>query len=179
MLGINISKMKLLDVPRYYSKFKIYNPRKLKYLTSEKYGYFEAPNVRGNRELKMIVNNYQQRVEYEKYMNPKGLKYSFTSRFPKFGDQHDFLNFNAFLVRTGKQIDSNSIKFKIPKNLSKPELKQYLSKLYSMNIEKITTSILPGNVRYDSNQKRYIRTKDVKKAVVTINKEVDKNYQKI
>ena len=113
MLGINISKMKLFDVPRYYSKFKIYNPKKLKYLVSEKYGYFEAPKIRGDRELKTIVHNYQQRTEYDKYMNPKGLKYSFTSRFPKYGDQHDFVNFNAFLVRSIKEYESNSLKFKI------------------------------------------------------------------
>ncbi len=179
MLGVNISKMKLFDVPRYYTQYKIYNPLKMKYLMSNKYGYFEAPKTRGPRELKTIVHNYQQRVEYEKYMCPKGLKYSYTSRFPKYGDQIDFVNYNIFLVRTGKNMDENSIKFKIPKNLSKPELKQFLSKLYSMDIQKVTSAILPGKVHYDQNQRRYIRTKDVKKAVVSIGKKVDSNFQNI
>lgn len=176
---VNISKMKLFDFPRYYSQYKIYNPSKIKYLMSDKHGYFEAPKIRGPRELKTLVHNYQQRMEYEKYMCPKGLKYTYTSRFPKYGDQIDFVNMNIFLVRTNKKMDENSIKFKIPKNLSKPELKQFLSKLYSMNIEKVTTAILPGKVHYSIMHKHYIRTKDVKKAVVKINKRVDSNFQTI
>ncbi len=76
-------------------------------------------------------------------------------------------------------MDENSIKFKIPKNLSKPEIKQFLSKLYSMDVTKITTAILPGKVHYDQNQRRYIRTKDFKKAVVSISRKVDSNFQNI
>ena len=179
MLRVNISKMKLLDVPRYYSQYKIYNPLKMKYLMNEKYGYFEAPKTRGPRELKTIVHNYQQRVEYEKYMCPKGLKYTYTSRFPKYGDHLDFVNLDVFLVRTDKKMGEKSLKFKIPKNLSKLELKQFLKKLYYMNIEKITTAHLPGKVKFDMLQKKYIRTKDYKKAVVTIKKKVDINFQEI
>ena len=56
---------------------------KVRYLKSKKFGEFEAPMKTKERSLSKLVGNYQSRLDYEKYMNPKGLKPTITSRFKK------------------------------------------------------------------------------------------------
>jgi len=44
------------------------------------------------RDLREILKANKQRQEWEKYMNPKGIKPTITSNFPKEGPQIDFVS---------------------------------------------------------------------------------------
>ena len=69
------------------------------------------------------------------------------------------------LKRPGKEVNDNILVFKVNERISKPELKQYLEKVYNINVEKINT------VRYMGKVKRNVVgapmvTKNFKKAYV-------------
>ncbi len=57
--------------------------------------------------------------------------------------------------------------FRIPKSMTKLELKEHLTKIYTLDVKKINTLIQIGKfVRHSARAKR---TKDWKKAYVTLN----------
>ena len=63
--------------------FKLRNPSKVRYLNTKSFGDFEAPAKSKVTNLHQLHANYQQRLEFERYMCPKGLKPTITSRFMK------------------------------------------------------------------------------------------------
>ena len=50
------------------------NPSKVKYVYTPQHGNFEIPKIKSTTNINTLYNNYKQRLEFEKYMNPKGLK---------------------------------------------------------------------------------------------------------
>lgn len=172
-------KSKLFGFQRLHSLYKFYDPKNIKYLKSKEHGYFEAPKFSKNRSLNNLVYQYKQKLEFEKYMNPKGLKYTFTSNFPKVASEIRLTNPNIYLVRTEKKYPANFAKFNVPMNYSKFEIKQFLEKMYQVKIRKIHTSILPGEVKFDNEKRRFNRTRDVKRAAVEFDSFVDIKYRKI
>ena len=50
------------------------NPIKLKYVYTPEHGNFEIPKIKQTTNVNELIKNYQKRLEFEKYMNPKGLK---------------------------------------------------------------------------------------------------------
>jgi ribosomal protein L23 len=179
---MDFNKLKVFGFARAYTKYKIYDPTKFRYVEHPKYGYFEAPLRSNRREVKYLIDDYRNKLEYERFLNPKGLKYTITSNFPKIGDTHDYIDPKLFLVRSGKQQPKNSIKFKVDESISKPEIKQIVEKLYKFKVEKVRTAIMPGRVKIDvtSNKSRkYERTNDYKKALIEFDFEVDKEYRKL
>jgi len=59
-------------------------------------------------------------------MNPKGLKPTITSNFPKQGVEIDFVSHTCRLSRTPQKLKEKEIMFRMSPFLSKPEIKQYL-----------------------------------------------------
>jgi ribosomal protein L23 len=177
----DFNKLKVFGFARANARYKLYDPTKYRYLISKKYGYFEAPKLSANRELKHLVNQYKQRQEYEKYMNPKGLRQSVTSNFPKLGDTVNLPDFKFFLTRTDKMYDKNFLKFEIEDSFSKPEIKQFFEKLYNVPIKKVRTSIQPGEVKLTAKNenRRFMRTKEKKKALLEFDFEVDQSLIKL
>ena len=53
------------------------------YLNTNRYGNIEVPKVKKSTSVDQMAANYKKRLEYEKYMNPKGIKQTITSRFEK------------------------------------------------------------------------------------------------
>ena len=51
--------------------------------------------------------------------------------------------------------------------------------MYQVKIKKIHTSILPGEVKFDNEKRRFIRTRDVKRAAVEFASFVEVKYRKI
>jgi ribosomal protein L23 len=120
-------------------------------------------------------------MEYEKHMNPMGFKLPITSKFPKIGDTVDFVNPKFFMVRSGKRYEDDEIKFLVDKNMNKDEIKQFFEKMYRIRAEKISTAIVPGQVKLRSSQKSrsYFRIPDRKKAVIKLGFPVEDKYRKL
>ena len=77
--------------------FHMRNPRKVRYLSHPKYGDFEAPKTVNKKDIttqtqEYMHSQYQQRLQFEKYMNPKGLKPTIPPHFPKPQPEIDFVN---------------------------------------------------------------------------------------
>jgi ribosomal protein L23 len=178
---MDFQKLKVFGFPRAMTKFRHYLPSKIEYLRSKDFGYFETPKNTKNKELRILYQKYKQRLEYEKYMNPLGLKYSYTSNFPKIAPIIDMPNPKAWLVRTDKVYRDDEIKFLVDKKMSKPEIKHFVQNVYNINVQKVSTAILPGQIKIENkDQKRnFIRTRDRKKAVIKLDFKVDKSYRKI
>jgi ribosomal protein L23 len=176
---MNLQRAKLFGFQRYQTQYKFYDPKNTLYLNSRLKGYFEAPKFSKDRSLNHLADQFKQRVEYEKYMNPKGLKYTITSNFPKVSTEIELTNPNIFLVRSEKKYPANFAKFSVPMNYSKLEIKQFIQKMYNVKIKSIHISILPGKVKHDPKLKGFKRTRDVKRAAVEFYSFVDLKYRKI
>lgn len=179
---MDFNKLRIFGFPRHVMSYKVYNPLKVKYLKSKRFGYFEAPKNFKNPELVNLVYNYKQRLEYEKHLNPKGYKLTWTSNMPKVAEQIDYVNPKFLMVRSKKDYTNNQMKFLVDKNQSKYEMKQFFEKLYQIPVKQVNTAILPGKVRRHQQKHpdgAYYRTRDRKKAVMTIDCEVDENLRKM
>ncbi len=179
---MDLIKSKVYGFPRHYMNYKVYDPTKYRYLKSKQYGYFECPRQLKVPELHYLVNQYKQREEYEKWMNPNGHKLTLTSNFPKIGPTLDFLDPKKFyLVRSEKEYNNNEIKFLVDKEWGKDEIGQFFHKLYRIRPQKIHTAILPGEVKLkpSTKQREYMRTPDRKKAVIQLGFETDDKYREI
>ena len=72
--------------------FNIRNPSKVKYVFTPQIGNFEIPKFKKTTSINELHENYLKRLEFEKYMNPKGLKQTITSRFKKPQQEIEFLS---------------------------------------------------------------------------------------
>ena len=102
--------------------FNIYNSRKVRYLHHPELGKFEAPKSSRSSSLKELHSNYQKKLEYEHYMNPKGFKPTITSNFRKPQTEIEFVNHEVQLMRTPKDYGKEWVNFRVSNFLSKPEL---------------------------------------------------------
>jgi len=82
------------------------------------------------------------------------------------------------LMRSPKPYDDHTVGFRTNDMLSKPEIKQYLQKLYNMPINQIGTFRKQGRFLRNDNRTMW-RKKDWKKAIVRVDYEVDSEFQKI
>jgi ribosomal protein L23 len=99
-----------------------------------------------NGTIKKLKENYDNRLDWEKYMCPNGLKPTITSNFKKPQLEHEFVNIDLKLLRSPKPMDQDWMAFRTTNDLSKPEIKQYLSKLYGMTVERVDTVRTQGKV---------------------------------
>ena len=56
---------------------------KVRYLNTKSLGDFEAPAKSREKNLFKLQENYAKRLDFEKYLCPKGVKPTITSRFKK------------------------------------------------------------------------------------------------
>lgn len=162
--------------------FKMRNPSKVRYLNTKNFGDFEAPAKTKEKNLNKLQDNYQKRLDFEKYMCPKGLKPTITSRFKKPRDQVDFVNHEMVLSRSNVAMEANQVRFRCNPFLTKHEIQEYMSKLYRMpfkNNEKPHTVNHMGRVMTDQSTRRQWRKKDYKRVTVSLEYEVDPDYQKL
>ena len=61
-------------------------------MTAKHKGDFEAPMKTPEKNVQKLHENYQKRLEFEKYMCPKGVKPTITSRFKKPRPEIDFVS---------------------------------------------------------------------------------------
>jgi ribosomal protein L23 len=154
------------------------NPAKVRYLVDKERNKFEAPMKTSVKDVKTLKQNYSDRLEFEKYMNPKGLKPTITSRFKKPAKEIEFVSHELTLMRSPKPYDQNTVCFKHSDYLSKIEVRQYLSKLYKFPINRVASARHQGKIMNNSDR-TYWRKKDFKKSIVRLDYEVEADYQKI
>ena len=63
--------------------YNLRNPQKVKYLHTKEHGNFEMPKHKTTTNVNQIYDNYSKRLDFEKYMNPFGIKPTITSSFKK------------------------------------------------------------------------------------------------
>ncbi len=159
--------------------FNIYNSRKVRYLQHPHLGKFEAPKKSSSTSMTELHENYQKRLDFERYMNPKGYKPTITSNFKKPQMEIDFVNHEVQLMRSPKDYGEEWVNFRVNNFLSKPELKQYLMKLYGMNIQQLNTANKQGKIMRNLDKHGYWRKKDWKKVMVKVDYTVDPELRKL
>ncbi len=125
-----------------------------------------------------MSKNYQSRLEFERYLNPKGLKPTITSGFKKPAKEIDFVSHTFALMRTPKPYGDKVVNFRCDNFLSKPEIRQYLQKLYGMPITAVGTFRKMGKLMKNSDTRTGWRKQDWKKATVTLEHDVESEFQK-
>lgn len=110
---------------------------------------------------------------------PKGIKPTITSRFKKPKQEIEFVNHEMLLMRSPKPYSNNIVSFRCNDMLSKPEIKQYLQKLYNMPVQAVHTFRKQGKFMMNNDTRTQWRKKDWKKAMVKVDYEVDGEFQKI
>ncbi len=63
--------------------------------------------------------------------------------------------------------------------LAKPEIKQYLMKLYSLNVQTVNTALKQGKILRNMDTGKHWRKDDWKKAMVKVDFAVDPDLQKM
>lgn len=81
------------------------------------------------------------------------------------------------LMRSPKPYDDQTVCFRTNNMLSKPEIKQYLQKLYNLPIDRVNTFNKMGEIKRNDNNTKF-RKKDWKKAIVKVQYDVDTEFQK-
>ena len=153
------------------------NPSKLLYVWTPQHGNFEVPKTKDTMNVNKLADNYQQRLDFEKYLNPKGLKPTITSRFKKPPVEQEYLSHEIMLMRSPKPYEKNQICFRVAPHLSKPEIKQYLMKVYRLPVIKVDTFNKMGKIKVNNKNNTKWRKPDWKKAIVTLDYEVDSEYR--
>jgi len=155
------------------------NSKKVRYLTHSKYGNLEVPKSGApSKKVRELHENYQKRLDFEKYMNPKGLKPTITSSFKKPQQEVEFVNHEVMLMRSPKPYDKNIVSFRVNQFMSKPEIKQYLGKLYNLPIQRVNTANKIGKIMRNMDKNTQWRKDDWKKAIVQVDFEVDPDLQR-
>ena len=95
----------------------------MRYLQHASLGKFEAPKTGlKTNSLKELYQNYQNRLNFERYMNPKGYKPTITSNFQKPQPEIEFVNHEMKMMRSPKDYGKDIVCFRMNNFLSKPEI---------------------------------------------------------
>ena len=159
--------------------FNIYNSRKVRYVSNPQLGQFEVPKNSRSQSIKELHENYQKRLEFERYMNPKGFKPTITSHFKKPQPEIDFVNHEVRLLRSPKDMQKEWFSLRVAPFMSKPEIQQYMMKLYNLDVKEVNTALRQGKVLRNMDTGRHWRKKDWKKAMVKVDFDVDPELQKM
>ncbi|CDW87282.1 50s ribosomal protein l23 [Stylonychia lemnae] len=157
----------------------MYNSRKVRYISSPEFGKIEVPKKTAqSNNIKELAKIQKEKDEWSKYMNPGGFKPTITSHFRKPQNEIDFLNHEMVLIRSPKDCGQEWASFRLSPFLSKPEIKQYLMKVYNLNVKSINTANFMGRIVRDQEKAGYFRKTDKKKAMVKLDFKVDPELQK-
>ena len=183
---MDFNKQKVFGYLRAHMRYKFYDNLRLNYIKTNLNGQFHYPKSLKNRDIIHLYAVFKQKRLYEKYLNPHGLRQTITANFPRVSEVQDFVDQKIILTRTSKIYDGkNHIKLLVNHDISKPEIEQFLAKVYNINVLDIRTAIIPGRVKrdlaYSENQMkvRFMRTQDHKKALVTVNFDVPQEFREI
>mmetsp|Transcript_56813 Transcript_56813/g.65094 ORF Transcript_56813/g.65094 Transcript_56813/m.65094 type:complete len:139 (+) Transcript_56813:44-460(+) len=125
------------------------------------------------------LNAIKKAADFKNYcLKPKGLDVlKTTSHFKKQQEVIKYLNIPLTLYRGEKPMDEKTVAFKCDQKLTKPELRQYLEKVYGLEVEKVNTLNYMGKVKR-APLGGFTRNKDFKKAYAILKTNIDPFYQK-
>lgn len=66
---------------------------------------------------------------------------------PKERRVSECVNWEVTLRRSGKNIANDEILLQVPMQATKPEIKQYLEKIYKLEVRKVNTLITSGKIK--------------------------------
>jgi ribosomal protein L23 len=72
---------------------------------------------------------------------------------PKERRKSNFVNWEFMLRRSGKTIAKDEILLQVPMQATKPEIKQYLQKIYQFDVRKVNTLITMGKIKHMKNSR--------------------------
>ena len=65
---------------------------------------------------------------------------------------YDFARTTMTLHRVSKEVEEDVLTFKTDPKMTKPEIKQYLEKIYGLNVERLNTLVRMGKIKYDTQK---------------------------
>eukprot|EP00753_Platysulcus_tardus_P002949 PLAT12091.1.p2 GENE.PLAT12091.1~~PLAT12091.1.p2 ORF type:complete len:132 (+),score=26.49 PLAT12091.1:3-398(+) len=75
----------------------------------------------------------------------------------------------AMVRSPGRDYGRGKVVFRVPVSMSKPELKEYLEKLYDVRVKSVNTTVYDGKTKRFG--RRHFRTSGYKKAIVTLQRD--------
>jgi ribosomal protein L23 len=140
--------MKRFGLAYKYLHNKIYDSKQAFYIQDRKLGTIEVPLPYKNKSVQELYQIQQQRIKYQQYFNPLGLCATIPYTTKKSQAIEKFVDIDAIPIRTLKGHEQrNCLYFRTSVETSKFELKQYLAKLYNLDIDKMTVKINQGKVK--------------------------------
>ncbi|CAN7938538.1 unnamed protein product, partial [Ixodes hexagonus] len=79
-------------------------------------------------------------------------------------------NFWMKLVKHEKPLPSNTVKFIIPLQMTKYDVKNYLEKIYKVPVAQVKTAVMLGNIKRAEGKQYLIKEDDYRVAFVTLPK---------
>lgn len=125
--------------------------------------------LRGARKFQeMLAGNTKasQEAMRDYYLNPFGLKVSssnkttMSSAIPKERRQIDFLNWKLNFKKPQNEVEQNVLTVVTEMKATKPEIKQYIEKVYGLNVLRVNTLIQMGKLKTGANRSTLLITKN-------------------
>ncbi|KAJ1916744.1 mitochondrial 54S ribosomal protein YmL41 [Mycoemilia scoparia] len=89
------------------------------------------------------------------------------SLVPRFGNKKVFFPNLIFKIIRDPKLGPNQAAFRVPLNVNKFDIRDYLSHLYKVTVTDVRTVIFPGKKTLDVRTGQRTRTSRIKKAIVT------------
>ncbi|KAJ2339068.1 mitochondrial 54S ribosomal protein YmL41 [Coemansia erecta] len=90
---------------------------------------------------------------------------------PKFGNLKIYFPNIVFKIIPDARLNKYQAAFRIPLNLNKLDVRDYLTHIYNVTVTDVRTAVLPGKLTNNRYTGRRERTSRTKKAIVTMKEE--------
>ena len=87
------------------------------------------------------------------------------------------MNHELTIQRSQKPYGKKQVCFRTSPFLSKPEIKQYLTKVYKLPVTRVDTANKMGKIKRNNETGRKWRKKNWKKSIVSLDYEVDSEFR--
>ena len=114
------------------------------------------------------------------FLNPKGLKAQKLSTLEAPQRNYDFLNWRLDLHRIGqnKEVEENVATFRVDLRMTKPEIKQYLEKVYKLEVQRVNTVRIHGKIKKNMFGHRFKESEKKKAYVFLKDAKIEDFYKK-
>ena len=163
-----------------YLTHHLFNSSKIKYCWHKRFGKLELPKDNSQKCINKMVKNAEKKKEYEKLINPFGLKPTIPYSWCCSQEHIDFVDYPIILFRNHHPNNEKQLLFRTQSNISKLEMKQYLTKIYKIPVEEIHSKMYVGKIqkRLENPHLRF-RREDWKKFYIKSEHEIGIEHRSI